>query len=184
LSELGYVENRTIVIERRTAAGRGERLPDLAAELVRLQPQVIVAASPAAALAAKNATATIPIVMTNVSDPVGLGLVASLARPGGNITGMSSLTTGLGGKRLELLAELVPGLSRLGVVWEPGGESQQLAYRELQAAAATLRLAVESFEVRRSEDFDIVFRAAGARMRPTMPRMKRMSPLDWPSPWT
>jgi len=163
LSELGYVENRTIIIERRSSAGQAELFPNLAAELVRLRPQVIVVSSPSAALAAKNATASIPIVMTNVGDPVGLGLVASLARPGGNVTGLSNLATGLGGKRLELLAEIVPGLSRVAVVWGPGSEGPQLAYRELQAAALTLRLALESFEVTRPEDFDAAFQAAAAR---------------------
>jgi putative ABC transport system substrate-binding protein len=165
LSELGYVENRTIIIERRSAAGQIERLPDLAAELVRLQPRVIVASTPPAALAAKNATATIPIVIANAGDPVGLGLAASLARPGGNVTGLSNLAAGLGAKRLELLAEIVPGLSRVGVIWEPdGGEGPQLAYRELQAARAALHLEIESFEVARPGDFDDAFKAAAARV--------------------
>jgi putative ABC transport system substrate-binding protein len=164
LSELGYVENRTIIVERRSAAGQVERLPDLAAELVRLQPHVIVASAPPAALAAKNATATIPIVMTYTGDPVGLGLVASLARPGGNITGLSNLATGLMGKRLELLAEIVPGLSRMGIIWEPAGEMPRMNYRELQAAAAALRVEIESFEVTRPEDFDAAFKSASARV--------------------
>jgi putative tryptophan/tyrosine transport system substrate-binding protein len=163
LTDLGYVENRTIVIEWRSAAGQIERLPAMAAELVRLQPQVIVASGPPAALAAKSATATIPIVMVNIPDPVGLGLVASHARPGGNITGLSSLSAGLLGKRLELLAEIVPGLSRVGVVWEPANESTRAIYRELQAVAVALRLAVEPFEVTRPEDLDAAVKAGGAR---------------------
>ena len=162
LSELGYVENRTIIIERRSASGRAERLPDLAADLVRLQPQVIVASGPPAVIAAKNATATIPIVMANGADPVGLGLVASLARPGGNVTGLSNLAMDLGGKRLELLAEIVPGLSRVGVVWNPA-EASQFAYRELQAAAVASGLSLESFAVTRPEDIDAAFQAAAAR---------------------
>jgi putative ABC transport system substrate-binding protein len=163
LSDLGYVENKTIVIERRSAAGQVERLPALAAELVRLQPHVIVASGPPAALAAKNATETIPIVMANISDPVGLKLVASLARPGGNITGLSTLTTGLMSKRVELLAEILTGISRIGVVWQDTREEPRMNYRELQTAATALRLAVESFEVTGPEDFDAVFKAAGER---------------------
>jgi len=163
LSDLGYVENRNIVIERRSAAGQTERLPGLAAELVRLQPRVIVASSPSAALAAKNATATIPIVMAFTNDPVALGLVASLARPGGNVTGLSNQATGLMGKRLELLAEIVPGLSRVSVVWQPAIESNQANLRELQAAAVVLRFTLDPFEVTQPEDFDAAFKAAATR---------------------
>jgi len=165
LNELGYVENRTIIIERRSAVSQAERLADLAAELVRLNPQVIVASSPPAALAVKNATTTIPIVVANTTDAVGLGLVASLAHPGGNVTGLSSLQTDLMGKRLELLGELVPGLSRVGVIWEPGVEGPKFAYRELQAAAKAANLALESFEINRPEDIEPVFDAAAARVR-------------------
>jgi putative ABC transport system substrate-binding protein len=166
LSDLGYVENRTIAIERLSAAGRIERLPALAAELVSHQPKVIVAASPMAALAAKAATTTIPIVMTNVSDPVELGLVASLARPGGNVTGMSSMATGLSGKRLDLLRDLLPGVSRVGIVWEGGGMiAPRIAYQELEAAAPSLNLALESFEMAGTEDIDAAFKAAGERTR-------------------
>jgi putative ABC transport system substrate-binding protein len=163
LSELGYVENRTIVIERRSAAGYLERLPELAAELVRLHLRVIVVSDPPAALALRNATATIPIVMANGSDPVGLGLIDSLGRPGGNITGLSSLATGLMGKRLELLAEIVLGLSRVGVVWDPSSAQSIQSYQGLQTAASTLRMALESFEVRLQEDFEPAFKAAHAR---------------------
>lgn len=163
LSELGYVEGRTIIIERRSGAGQAVQLSEMAAELVRLQPRVIVASGPPATLAAKNTTASIPIVITNANDPVGLGLVASLGRPGGNITGLSSLSTGLMGKRLELLAEMVPGLSRIGVIWRPGDEGNEIDYRELHEAAVTLRLALDSFGVTRPGDFDAAFQAAGAR---------------------
>jgi putative ABC transport system substrate-binding protein len=163
LSDLGYVENQTIIVERRSAAGQAERLPGLAAELVRLRPQVIVATAPPAVLAAKHATATIPIVMAFTNDPVALGLVASLARPGGNITGLSNQATGLMGKRLELLAEIVPGLSRVGVVWQPTNESNQANLEELQTAAVTLRVALDPFEVTRPEDFDAAFKGAATR---------------------
>jgi putative ABC transport system substrate-binding protein len=165
LTQLGYVENQTIVIEQRSAGGQPEKLPGLAADLVRLQPQIIVTSGSRAALAAREATTKIPIVMANIGDPVGLGLVASLARPGGNITGLSSLATGLAGKRLELLAEIVPGLSRVAVVRAPDSESSQMAYREMQAVAATLRLGLETFEVARPEDFDAAFKEANARTK-------------------
>jgi len=163
LSDLGYVEGRTVVIEPRDASGRYERLPDLAAELVRLHPSVLVASDPLSAVAAKNATSTIPIVMANSNDAVGMGLVKSLARPGGNVTGLSTLSTGLSGKRLELLAALVPGLSRVGVVWHPALQPAQMAYRDLQAAAKALHFSLESFEVTRSEDLDPAFQAASQR---------------------
>ena len=164
LSDLGYEENRTVIIERRSAAGRSERLPDLAAELVRLQPQVIVASGSRAALAAKNATASIPIVIAFATDPVGLGLVATLARPGGNLTGLSNLGAGLMGKRLELLAKIVPGLARVGVVWQPNFEGVHMDHRELQTAAAELGLPIESFELTRPEDIDAAFKQASARV--------------------
>ena len=162
LQELGYVENRNIVIEKRSAEGRAERLPALAAELVRLSPRVIVVSTPPAALAARTATATIPIVVANATDLEGLGLVQSLAHPGGNVTGLSNLQTGVMGKRLELLAELVPGISHIRVVWEPGVQGPEFAFRELKAAAATSRFTLEPFEVKRPEDIGPAFAAFGA----------------------
>jgi putative ABC transport system substrate-binding protein len=113
LHELGYIEGKNLVIEFRTAQGKFERYPQLAAELVRARVDVIVATGFSAVKAAKDATTTIPIVMSAVNDPIALGLIGSLARPGGNITGLSSLAFGLGGKRLELLKEIVPKLSRV-----------------------------------------------------------------------
>jgi putative ABC transport system substrate-binding protein len=163
LRDLGYVEGRTIIVERRSAAGHVARLPDLATELVGLEPRVIVASAPPAVRAAKNATARIPIVMAFSNDPIALGLVDSLARPRGNVTGLANMASELMGKRLELLAEIIPGLSRVGVIWDPDHESSQINHRELQAAVATLRLALESFEVTRPEDLDGAFRAAAAR---------------------
>ena len=158
LHDLGYVQGRTIAIESRSAAGQGGRLPDLAAELVRLQPKIIVASGSAAAAAAKNATATIPIVFTFATDPIAIGLVSSLARPSGNVTGQSNQAAGLVGKRLQLLAEVLPGVSHFGVVWSPS--STQVDFREMQAAAATLRLVLDSFEVTRPDDIDAAFKKA------------------------
>ncbi len=126
LRELGYVEGKNIVIEWRYAEGKLDRLPELAAELVRLKVDVIVTAGPTATRAAKEATSTIPIVMAQDTDPVGNGFVASLARPGGNITGLSSLAPEISGKQLELLKEIVPKLSRVAVLWDfiqPGQRS-------------------------------------------------------------
>jgi putative ABC transport system substrate-binding protein len=161
LNDLGYVQGRTIAIESRSAAGQARRLPDLAAELVRLQPKVIVASGSAAAASAKNATATIPIVFTFATDPIALGLVASLARPSGNVTGQSNQAAGLVAKRLQLLAEVLPGVSHFGVVWGPS--STQVDFREIQAAAVTLRLVLDSFEVTRPDDIDAVFKKAANR---------------------
>ena len=163
MSNLGYVANLTVIIERRSAAGQTERLPSLAAELVHLRPQVIVASTPPATLAVKKATETIPIVMTFVNDPVALGLVANLARPGGNVTGLSNLSTGLMGKRLELLLEIASGLSRVGAILDSTNEASRANYRELQAAAVPLHLTLETLEVRRPEDFDAAFAAAATR---------------------
>src|SRR5499427_1053433 len=117
LAELGWIEGKNVVFERRYAENRLERLPELAAELVRLNVDVIVAIGTPGPLAAKRATSTIPIVMAAAGDPLGSGLVASLARPGGNVTGMSLMAPDLGGKRLELLKELLPGLARVAVLW-------------------------------------------------------------------
>jgi putative ABC transport system substrate-binding protein len=121
LRDLGYVEGRNVVIEYRDAEGKYERFPALAAELVALKVDVIVAANSLAVLPAKQATRTIPIVFTVAANPVGSGLVSSLARPGGNVTGLSFLAPELVGKRLELLTQAVPGVSRVAVLWQPGG---------------------------------------------------------------
>ena len=163
LNDLGYVQGRTIAIELRSAAGEAKRLPDLAAELVRLRPKVIVASGSPAAIAARDVTATIPIVFTFATDPVGIGLVASLARPGGNITGQSNQAAGLVGKRLQLLAEMVPGASRFGAVWTPSFTANHADFQEMQAAANELRLVLDSLEVTRPEDFDAAFKSAAAR---------------------
>ena len=120
LRDLGYVEGRNLVIEYREAEGKADRLPALAAELVALKVDVIVASGTLAALAAKQATRTLPIVFSPAGDPVGSGLVTSLARPGGNVTGLSAFAPELVGKRLELLKQAVPGVSRVAVLWQPG----------------------------------------------------------------
>ena len=158
LRDLGYVEGQNIVIERRYSEGRNERLPDLAADLVRLKVDVIVAAGTPPPYAAKRATTTIPIVMTNASDPVGSGLVASLARPGGNITGLSLLSPELAGK-LELLKETVPKVSRVAVLWNPANPVHTLILRQAEVAARSLRLQLQILEARGPNEFDSAFSA-------------------------
>jgi len=153
------VEGQNIVIERRYSEGRNERLPDLAADLVRLKVDVIVAAGTPPPYAAKRATTTIPIVMTNASDPVGSGLVASLARPGGNITGLSLLSPELAGKQLELLKETVPKVSRVAVLWNPANPVHTLILRQAEVAARSLRLQLQILEARGPNEFDSAFSA-------------------------
>jgi putative tryptophan/tyrosine transport system substrate-binding protein len=162
---LGWIEGKNIVFERRYAENRVERLPELAAELVRLNVDVIVGLGTLAPLAAKGATTTIPIVMTAAGDPLGSGLVASLARPGGNVTGMSLMAPDLGGKRLELLKELLPRLARVAVLWNAANPYPALVFKETQAAGRTLGIEVQSLEVRDPRDFDGAFEAL-RRQRP------------------
>ncbi|HEV3028528.1 MAG TPA: ABC transporter substrate-binding protein, partial [Planctomycetota bacterium] len=154
LRELGYVEGQNVVLEYRFAEGRAERLPDFAAELVRLRMDVIVAGGTPAPLAAKHATGTIPIVMSSAGDPVGTGLVASLAKPGGNVTGLSLRSPELTGKRLQLTKEVVPGLSRVAVLWNAANPIAALVVRETEDAARTLGVQVQSLEVRGPDDFE------------------------------
>ena len=160
LRELGYVEGQNIVIEYRWAEGRAERLPDLAAELVSLKVDIIVAAGTPAPLAAKHSTRTIPIVMSSAGDPVGSGLVASLARPGGNVTGLSTFTRELAAKRLQLLKGVVPGVSQVAVLWNAANPYAVLVMRETGAAARTLGVQVQSLEVRDPDEFENAFPAA------------------------
>jgi putative tryptophan/tyrosine transport system substrate-binding protein len=163
LRELGYVEGKNIVIEDRFAEGRFVRLPELATELVKLNVSVIVASVTQASLAAKNATGTIPIVMQGVSDPVGLGLVASLARPGANITGTSGMSAEVVGKSLELLKELSPKLSRVAVLWNPDNaifQAQML--RETRAVASALGVELQTFGAKAADEFDQIFAAITA----------------------
>src|SRR5262250_68140 len=147
LSKLGWIEGKNISIEYRFAEQKTERLPELAADLVRLKVDVILTRATTATLAAKRATTTIPIVMAATADPVGAGLVASLARPGVNVTGLSSLVPGLNTKCLEILKDAVPKITRVGLVWLPGTSlGQDLQLRELRPAAAALKLKLEEIE--------------------------------------
>jgi putative ABC transport system substrate-binding protein len=159
MRELDYVEGKSVVLELRYGEGRFERLPDLARELVGLKVDVIVAGTDVAITAAKRETQTIPIVMAFSSDPVGTGLVVSLARPGGNITGLSQISPELSGKRLELLREVIPGLSRVAFLWNPDVRGALFDYKETEGAARSLGLQLQSVEVSRAEDFDRAFSA-------------------------
>ncbi len=160
LRDHGYVEGRNVVIEYRSAEGKIERLPALAAELVGLKVDVIVAAVTDAALAAQQATRTVPIVFPAVSDPVATGLVASFARPGGNVTGLSFIAPELVGKSLELLKQAVPGVNRVAVLWQSGGlaERQGKALRKAaEDAARVLGMRLQVVEARGPDDFDRAF---------------------------
>jgi putative ABC transport system substrate-binding protein len=152
LRALGWTEGRTIAVEYRWAEGRTERAAEIAAEFVRLKVDVIVTWGTASTIAAKQATSVIPIVSAAMGDPVGTGLVSSLARPGGNATGLSSQTSDLASKRLELLREVVPGLRRVAILGNVGNSVTLLEMREVEAAARTLGLDATAFEIQRSED--------------------------------
>jgi putative ABC transport system substrate-binding protein len=147
LRDLGWAEGQNISVERRYAEGKDEILPGLASELVRLQPDVIVAIGTPAARAAKTATQTIPVVFARISDPIGLGLVPSLARPGGNLTGLSVLARELDAKRLELLLTAAPDAKRVGALWDPGSPSAGPELREIEEAATSLNLELVPAEV-------------------------------------
>jgi putative tryptophan/tyrosine transport system substrate-binding protein len=159
LRELGYVEGQNLIIEARWSEGRSEQNPALVAELVRLQPDVLVTATTPPTLAARQATDTIPVVFIGVSDPVALGIVASLARPGGNVTGLSDLHLGLSGKRLELLKETLPGATRVAALWNPTNAASAREWNEMHEAARTLGVAVSSVQVRSLDDLAGVFEA-------------------------
>jgi len=157
LREPGYTEGKNIVLEFRPAAQEGDPLENLAADLVRLNVDAIIAVADRAIRAARHATSTIPIVMCPSGDPVGEGFVSSLARPGGNITGLSILNPDLTGKRLEILKEIAPKVSRVAVLWGPGAEA---AFRASELAARALRIDVVGLKVSRAEDLDKAFEAA------------------------
>ena len=163
LHELGWNEGRTIAIEYRWAEGREERFAELAAELVRLKVDVIVTSGTPQVLAAKQATSVIPIVFATAGDPVGNNLVASLARPGGNVTGLSNLISETGGKRLEFLREVVPGLRRLAILANVSNPAVVLDMGDVQAAARTLGLEVTTLEIRRAQDIVPAFEALNGR---------------------
>ena len=160
LRELGYVEGKNIAFESRSAEGRLDLLPALADELVRLKVDVLVMFTTSAALAAKNATKTIPIVFLTTGDPVTAGLVDSLARPGGNITGLTLVGTELAGKRLDLLKETIPRLSRVAVLWNPGDPATVQSWEKSQLAARELGLQLHSMEIRSAKDIEDAFKEA------------------------
>jgi len=165
LLELGYVEGKTVTYAGRWAEAKRDRLPGLVAELVDLKVDLIVTLGGPAAEAAKEATSTIPIVIASTGDAVGIGLIASLARPGGNITGITDQATELSAKRLELLKEAVPKASRIAVLWNADDRAMTLRYREIERAARILRVAVQPLGVREPDDFDVAF-SAMTRDRP------------------
>ncbi len=159
LREHGYVEGKNILVERRFGDAKPERLSDLAGELVRMKVDVIVTSVDEAIAAVKRQTKTIPIVMTAASEPVATGFVASLAHPGGNITGLTGLSPELNVKRLELLKEVVPGLTRVAVMWDPGIRGALLEYKATEEAARSLHLELQSVEVTLPGDIEPAFSA-------------------------
>jgi putative ABC transport system substrate-binding protein len=165
LRDLGWVEGRNLIIDYRSADGKFDRLSNLAGELVALNVQVIVAAATVPALAAKRASQSIPIVFTHVSDPVGTGLVSSFARPGGNVTGFTHLNAGLGPKRLELLKQVVPNLSRVVALWHPGGlgeRTDKLMVKETEDAARALGLQLQFVPVHGLHEIEAAFSSVGS----------------------
>jgi len=164
LRELGWIEGRNVVIEYRWAEGRDDRMVEIAAEFVQLKVDIIVTAGTPPVVAAKQATSVIPIVFAAVGNPVGAGLVASLARPGGNITGMSNQTTDLAGKRVALLREIVPGFSRLAIMANVGNPSPVLEMGEVEEAARTLGVEVTKLEIRRAEEIAPAFETLKGRV--------------------
>jgi putative ABC transport system substrate-binding protein len=160
LRELGYVEGKNIVIEWRSAEGKFDRLPALAAELVRLKVDIIVSAGPAPTRALKDATTTIPIVMAQDPDPIGSGLVASLAQPGGNITGLSGLAPELSGKRLELLKEIIPRLSRVADFRTSTQPGNARVFKDLDLAAGALKVKLQYLDILDPKDIETAFRTA------------------------
>lgn len=192
LRELGWIEGQNIVVEYRWAANREDQLPALAAELVRLKVDVIVTSSTPAAQAAKRAITTIPIVVTFAADPVGSGLVASLARPGGNITGLTTLARGLVAKRLELLKAVASGATSMAILWQPGALGERAMrdmVEETQAAGRTLGLQLRFVEARRPEDFEPAFstmreaRVGGVESRERIVAHAAKSRLPAVYPW-
>jgi putative tryptophan/tyrosine transport system substrate-binding protein len=164
LRDLGYIEGKNVVVEYRYAEGKNERFPSLVAELVQLKVDVLVANSLTVIRAAKQATKTIPIVMVTLDDPVATGIVDSLARPGGNITGLTRLSRELSGKRLELLKEAVPRMSRVGVLWDADNRGAAIGFKEYEAAARALKIPLQSLEVRSlNPDFEGAFQSASKR---------------------
>jgi len=161
LRDLGYIEGKNLVIEFRDAEAKQDRIPGLIAELVQLKVDVLVSPAQPVIRRAKQATKTIPIVMSANFDPVATGIVDSLARPGGNITGLSTLARELSGKRLELLKEAVPRMSRVGVLWDPNTPGPNISFKEYETAASVLKIQIQSLEVRGpNPDFEGAFQSA------------------------
>src|SRR5262245_15084257 len=157
LRDLGYVEGKNVVIEYRSAEGNYDRLPELADELVRLKPDVLVTSATPASLAAKQATTTIPIVIVDVSDPVGSGIVASFARPGGNITGLTDLGSELYGKRLELLKDTFPQVRHFAFLFNPANLSYRMTFKAMEIVAKSLNVEVRPYEARLPNEFERAF---------------------------
>jgi len=177
LSELGYVDPRTIKLEYRYAAGKPERLRDLAAELVATKPDVIVALGGDVAPSVRAATSTIPIVAIVSNDPVEAGLVASMARPGGNVTGVTFVSSDLAAKRLQFLKDIAPRVSRVGILWNPDHVDPE--YRETQKAATSLGVRLYSLEVRSANDFDAAWQAAtSAQLEAVIAVSSRLTTLN------
>jgi putative ABC transport system substrate-binding protein len=161
LSDLGYVDGKNMVLEVRYAEGKRDRIPSLVGELVRLNVDLLATGNLTAIRAAKEATKTIPIVMVTNADPVATGIVHSLARPGGNITGITNLNRDLNAKRLELLKEIIPNVSRVAVLWDPTNEGSAIGFREYETAAQPMKIQLQSVEVRGpSTNLESAFQAA------------------------
>jgi putative ABC transport system substrate-binding protein len=160
LRDLGYVEGKNIIIEWRFSRRQADRLPGFIASLIGLPVDILVTNTTRLTVLAKKATKTIPIVMTTVGDPIGSGVIASLARPGGNVTGMTTLQSDLGGKRLQVLKEAVLGISRIAVMWKPKSHTSASNFPDTERAARALGLEIMSLEMRGPDDFDGAFRAA------------------------
>jgi putative ABC transport system substrate-binding protein len=165
LRKHGYVEGQHIILERRYGQGGAEQMSDLAAELVHIKVDAIVAATDPATAAVKQQTQTIPIVMANSTDPVGTGFVASLAHPGGNVTGLSALSPELSGKRLGMLREVVPGLARVSIIWNPDVRGAVFDYKETESATRLLGLQLQSIQVSRAVDLDRALSAVVTNQR-------------------
>ena len=168
LRERGYVEGRNIVIEYRSADGRANRFPELVAELVRMKVDVIVTRGTPAAQAAKNATGSIPVVMAAIGEPLGVGVVASLARPGGNVTGLSAFATVLMAKRMQMLKDMLPELKRVALMLNMGNPMSPPQWKEIEAGARTLGIEAQLLDVQKPEDFQPMFDAAVLRRTDAM----------------
>ena len=160
LREYGYVEGKNLIIDYRSAGGRNERLPELVSQLIGLNPDVVVLRGTPEALAVKNATSTIPVVMSAIADPVAIGVAASLSRPGGNFTGITSAVAELEGKRLGMLKEVVPGMKRMGVLGDHANPADQMGWEEVQIAARSLMIDAILFDVTRAADVSHAFDVA------------------------